>query len=107
MSSKQTKKPAPQRNPAPKGPIAAGEIVKWTHGSGGGSLKRRGKVLAHVPKGETIRAALVALERSVENYGHHAQRSAVYLVEVDGHLYTPYAGTIERANPRAKRMPAS
>ena len=106
MSSKPTKK-SPRKKPAPKGPIAAGEVVKWTHGSGGGSLKRRGTVLAHVSKGKTIRDALVALERSVKNYGPLAQRSAVYLVEVDGHLYTPYAGTIERANSRAKRAPAS
>lgn len=89
----------------PKGPIANGQAVKWIHGSGDGALKRRGVVLAHVPKAHSIRSTLVQLGRHTDaaRWGIGVQRSAVYVIEVDGNLYTPYAGTIERANPRAKR----
>lgn len=109
--SKQTQKKqkSPKKKPAPKGPIAPGEAVKWMHGRAGGSVNRRGAVLAHVPKGHSIRSTLVRLGRHEDaaRWGIGTQRSAVYVVEVDGNLYTPYAGVIERANPRAKRTPAS
>lgn len=109
--SKQTQtKQAPKKKPAPRGPIAAGERVKWTSQASGSATEKRGAVLGYVPKGQTIRSVLQTLgRREAEDYGTWPQRSAVYVVAVEGssRLYTPFVSTLEKQNPRAKRTPAS
>lgn len=93
-------------------------LVKWKSQSGGHSTTKEGKVLAHIPAGDSIRALFPTLSGTS---GHRIPQSRLkfevdrsrvrrYLVAVprpggDPDYYAPPAQTLEAQNPTSEIIP--
>lgn len=114
MSTQQQKKPAPKKKPAakkptPKGPIADGQKVTFNG--------KKGVVVQFWPRHTTLAPAVTAeIEKGRRLFDSFRSAFNRYLIKVErkgasGTLkpayFAPLKGVVERANPRAKRAPAS